>query len=290
MDHSTPFNGLRILGLSFLITLATHAAEPNPLGVFNFDFERLGGNAQEQVKSLKTMGFGGVTLQFRGRRQQVAQPFAAMHKATQAHGMKIHAAHLPHKIDPSKPAVPNLEWNLKLLKSVDADFWLILRAQGQRPVPRKLLLKHINAITDQCANMGERCVLYPHDNCLIESAEEAVAVVKELKLRDLPITLHLCHEIRAGNGARLKEVAAAVKPYIHLASISGANRKYVDNGRDRSHSIQPLDKGDYDAGQFIDAIQSIGYKGLIILHTFGLQRAKADHHQRSPEAIRKLYR
>jgi hypothetical protein len=103
------------------------------------------------------------------------------------------------------------------------------------------------------------------------------------------ISFYLCQEIRAGNGNRLEVVAKKVKPYLRLASISGANVKYVDNSQDWSKTIQPLDKGTYGTSKFIKALQSIDYKGPIILHTFALDKAKANHHQRSFKKHQELF-
>ena len=45
--------------------------------------------------------------------------------------------------------------------------------------------------------------------------------------------------------------------------------------------IQPLTMGDYDSSKLLDALKSVDYKGPVILHTWGLQEAAADHHHTS---------
>ena len=42
-----------------------------------------------------------------------------------------------------------------------------------------------------------------------------------------------------------------------------------------------LTMGDYDSSQLLEALKSIDYKGPVILHTWGLQKAAADHHHTS---------
>ncbi|MDA7640707.1 hypothetical protein N8787_03625 [Opitutaceae bacterium] len=48
-----------------------------------------------------------------------------------------------------------------------------------------------------------------------------------------------------------------------------------------ARGIQPLTKGDYDSSKLLKALKSVDYKGQVILHTFGLQKAAADHHHTS---------
>lgn len=38
------------------------AACPNPLGVFNFDFARLGADEASQISQLKSIGYGGLVM------------------------------------------------------------------------------------------------------------------------------------------------------------------------------------------------------------------------------------
>ena len=262
----------------------------NPLGVFNFDFKRLGKTPAEQVHALKKIGFSGATLTLGGDRKKVDANFSAFGKEIKSGDFQVYAAH--HAFDVGGNNKKNIEhttWAIDKVKSVGADFWLILRSKKEQKVSKAQLLKAINTVADLCKKKGVRCVLYPHDNTLMESAEEAIDLLKKSKRKDLFISFHLCHEIRAGNGNRLEEVAKKVKPYLRLASISGANDQYVDNSKDWSKTIQPLDKGSYDLSKFIKALQSIDYKGPIILHTFALDKVKADHHQRSFKKYQQLF-
>ena len=146
---------------------------------------------------------------------------------------------------------------------------------------RNQVARVLKNAADQAKAAGVELVIYPHDNTFIESAEDALSYIKQLKHDNLFVSLHLCHEIRAGNGERLKEVAAKIKPYIRLASINGADKKYIDNTLDWSRTIQPLGSGDYDASKLLQALSSIDYSGPVILHTFGLQKAPANHHHSS---------
>ena len=89
------------------------------------------------------------------------------------------------------------------------------------------------------------------------------------------------HEIRAGNGDRLIEIAAKIKPWLRRPSINGADIDSVNDVMGWKRGIQPLTMGDYDSSQLLEALKSIEYKGPVILHTWGLQKAAADHHHTS---------
>ena len=104
---------------------------------------------------------------------------------------------------------------------------------------------------------------------------------EDTKRTTLFVSLHLCHEIRAGNGERLDEVAAKIKPWLRLPSINGADIDSVNEVIGWKRGIQPLTMGDYDSSQLLEALKSVDYKGPVILHTWGLQKAAADHHETS---------
>ena len=285
----------KFLGLAMMAWIATtvlgETSTPNPLGVFNFDLSRVAKTPVQQAMALREIGFTGVTLNFNGKREAVEAEFEGFRKTGRSGDFQVYAAHLAYFIEnDEKQNMEQVEWALGLLKSVNADLWLIVRSRDNKPVPRTRLLKNVEMVADLCAQRGVHCVLYPHDNTLIENAGEAVSIVKELRRDDIWISFHLCHEIRAGNGDRLEEVAQMIKPYIRLASISGSDNKYVDNSIDWSQNIQPLDMGSYDTSKFINALQSIGYRGAVILHTYGLQNAKPDHHLRSFKKYQQLFR
>ena len=271
------------VSLAFTVAAPAQSNDANPLGTFSFDFKRLGKTPAEQVSALKKIGFSGATLTFN-------DDFKAFSKEVKTGDFEIYAAHKAIQI--GKKTKFNSQQISRLVdqvKSVNADFWFIIREKKGDKASTALVLETINKVADICAKKGVRCVLYPHDNTLMESAEEAIDLVKKSGRDDLFISFHLCHEIRAGNGNRLEEVAKKVKPYLRLASISGANVKYADNSQDWSKTIQPLDKGSYDTSKFIKALQSIDYKGPVILHTFALDKVKADHHQRSFKKYQELF-
>ena len=258
-----------------------------PLGSFNFDFERLGKTEVKQIKQLQKIGYTGMAMRVNSAEE--IRSFDRYRKAIQNTDFKIYAGFVAAKLGKGPLTLhPQLGAILKRLKSVDAKLWVIIREDA--PLKRNQVLRVLKGAADQAKAAGVELVIYPHDNTFIESAEDALSYIKQLKHDNLFVSLHLCHEIRAGNGERLKEVAAEIKPYIRLASINGADKKYIDNTLDWSRTIQPLGSGDYDASKLLQALSSIDYSGPVILHTFGLQKAPAHHHHSSYKHYQSMLR
>ncbi len=137
-----------------------------------------------------------------------------------------------------------------------------------------------------CAAQRAKLVLYPHEGTTFVSATEARTLL--LRLRADPelsdaekaccsISIHLCHELKAGNGAGIAEVVAAVAPYCTLASVSGAEADTRTRGGWTS-GIRPLDQGNYDVRPFLQALADAGYTGPMEYHTYNLPDPKYDDH------------
>ena len=78
----------------------------------------------------------------------------------------------------------------------------------------------------------------------------------------------------AGNRDRIDEVAAKIKHWLRLTSINGAYKDAVNFDR----GILPLSLDDYYSSKLLKALKSVDYKGPVLLHTWNLYLAAADHH------------
>lgn len=273
------------LALAPLISVSSDYRMPDvetfdlTLGVFDFDFARLGGSVAEQFDALQKMGYTGITMEVTQRGQR--EKLAAYQANLNGRDLRIYAGYVVANISSSNEALYEMiDEAIRSLARSNSALWLIVTESDQ---DRPALLDVISEIADRAKVAGVELVLYPHDNCKIETAEEAMEYVKELGREDISISLHLCHEIRGGNGDRISEVAQAIKPYLRLPSINGAAINSASDTEEDGwgRTIQPLDKGDYDSSRLIDALRLVGYTGPVILHTFGLQKADFDHHHHS---------
>ena len=140
----------------------------------------------------------------------------------------------------------------------------------------------LRSVAERTKAAGVELILYPHAGTLMETAEEALSYAEEIQNGNVFISLHLCHEIRAGNGDGLGEVAAKLGPLLRLPSINGADEDAVnEEGRVWDKGIQPLDRGDYDSSKLLRALESVGYEGPVLLQTALLENELITHHQRS---------
>lgn len=137
---------------------------------------------------------------------------------------------------------------------------------------------------DQCAASGVELVLYPHFGLAFDSVENTLPLLRRLNRPNVKLSIHLCHELKAGNENRLDEIVAAAAPYLALASINGTDTGEIirrDKPADWSHAIRPLDEGNYDVRDYLRALRRHGYRGPILLHTFGIKAPPEDHLARS---------
>ena len=253
-----------------------------PLGVFNFDFGRLGEDEASQISALQSIGYTGLVMNLTNKRQ-----LEALHRYQAAIGtdaFEIYAGWVTvlfnKDIDKQNAHIDQV---IQSLKETNGALWVVLRVRGGQEVEREKVVAFLRSTAERTKAAGVELVIYPHASGgsdsgishFVESAEEAIPYMEEVQNGNVFVSLHLSHERSAGNGDRLDEVAAKIKPWLRLPSINGAS---VDRG-----GILPLEMGDYDSSQLLKALKSIDYKGPVLLHTWGARNGKAaaDHHHTS---------
>lgn len=132
--------------------------------------------------------------------------------------------------------------------------------------------KTISNIAIIAKKYNKSVIIYPHYELAIETAEEALYFIEKSINKNVFLAVHLCHELAAGNGNRIRDVVEGVSPYIKFISISGASlsEKSNDNLPSWFWGIKPLSMGDYDYNSFILSLKDNYYKGPIAIHTWGI--------------------
>jgi hypothetical protein len=70
----------------------------------------------------------------------------------------------------------------------------------------------------------------------------------------------------------MRKAIQEVAPYIALASINGADIKMqADSIAGWDDAIQPLYSGTYNTQNYLDELVKSGYRGPIVLHTWGIK-------------------
>ncbi len=268
-----------IIVFFFATLLAASAAQP--FGVFDFNLR--GKTPAEQIHSLDGIGYDGITMQL-----NTPKSLATL-EAYQAAKPDLTLLAAFVVIDYSKPESFNREHLknvVKKLASMHAKLWLIL---GGPKGDEEKIVAIVREVADIAAAEKVGVSIYPHDKNAVECAEEALVILKKADRPNLTISLHQCHELRAGNIDRLDAVMDAVGPYIDIATICGSDRKMNDNVKGNwDDAIKPLGEGDYDPKEFLRVLKRHGFKGPIILHTFGLMKKPDSHYKTSFELYQKM--
>jgi sugar phosphate isomerase/epimerase len=241
----------------------------NEFGVYNFVIETR--PATDQATLLAGLGFEGVAfwhpLSLYAPNEQVLDHYRA-HPAVAAGQLRLHS--LLYQFDGARLNRNRLRRTLDSTAQAGSVAWLLFG--NSLPMSRDELLAAVRDISDIAAaadgGKGVTVVLYPHAGHLMPSAESALEVIQAVGRDNLKLSLHLSHELKAGNQNRLAEVIARTAPYAALASINGADIQREERQEDYSHSIRPLGEGDLDVETlFLRPLLESGYTGPIVLHT-----------------------
>jgi len=151
--------------------------------------------------------------------------------------------------------------------------------------------KKLKEITNYARSKKVKVILYPHSKCVIASAEEALPFVKKINDPNLQLAVHLCHEIRAGNGARMKAVFENVNPYIGAVTVCGTD-SVADFSQPKlmdTSTIKPIGKGNFDMRNFMEPLRKSGYKGIVGFINFKIDEDPESYLKSSMEAWKKQY-
>lgn len=266
--------------VAILVASSLWAVAENPFGVFDFNLR--GNNPAEQIHSLDGIGFDGIAMPLnspgdlaRLQAYQKAKP-----------DLKLFAG-LIHLQSDKPEAIPRAHLRMVAAKLAEmhAKMWLIV---GGTKGADANIMAVINEVADIAAAAKVGVSLYPHDNTAVETAEEALIYLKKANKPNLTISVHQCHEMRAGNRGRLNAVMDALGHYMDIVTLCGSDKKVNDNSKDWSDAIKPLGEGDYDPKDFIRALRRHHFSGPVILHTFGLEKNPASHYATSFRIYQKM--
>jgi lysophospholipase L1-like esterase len=250
------------------------AATPGPFGAFSFGLDKR--PAQEQVDVLTRLGYQGIMAHTWGEDPLSALRAYADVAAVKAGDFKVFAI----LWTPSTAATYDAKWLDDVLveaAKLKSSLWVA----GPKAEPLEQTLVFLRQVAARCAQHGVPLVLYPHYKHNFETAEEALALLRRLNVPSVKLSLHVCHEVKAGNEARFEEVIAEVAPYLALVSVSGADTAAAREDKGWSKSIMPLDEGNLDLRPFVAALARNGYTGPVLLHTFGITQKPEEHLARS---------
>ncbi len=181
------------------------AEEPgSPFGSFSFTLDNR--PAEEQVALLSSLGYDGMTIGAigMGGGVELVRSYAEV-PAVRAGDFRVYGI-LWWQNPLTVPL--DTEWLdaiLPLAAQMDAALWVV--ADGPKTdLPQ--LVPFLREVADHCRDRGVTLCLYPHQGAAFDDAEEAYALWEQLERPEVRLSVHLCHEIRAGNDGRLDAVIA----------------------------------------------------------------------------------
>lgn len=209
-----------------------------------------------QAKTIRELGYDGIHYNYTNP-ADFAKKLAACRKA----GVPIHAVYIYTFLDkPEQPFDPGIREVIRMLKGEPTMIWLTLRdgKPGQRDEDAAAICRQIAGLA---AESGLKVSLYPHAGFYVATAEDAVRVARLVDLPNLGVTVNLCHELFAGNGARLEEVIKIASPHLNLVSINGASP--VPGKGPKAWDTLALGDGTFDTTTFLRMLRDAGYTGPI---------------------------
>jgi sugar phosphate isomerase/epimerase len=164
-------------------------------------------------------------------------------------------------------------WKKVVDKIADKDIQLwIIFGKKTDGITDDFIENKLREITDYSKQKNVEVILYPHSDCYIASAEEALPFVEKINNPNLKLALHLYHEVRAGNGSRIAAVFEKVKHRLGAVTLAGTDivADYsTSKSRDLS-TIKPIGYGNFDLTNFILPLKKSKYTGTVAFMNFGI--------------------
>lgn len=242
-----------------------------PLVPFNLCLTDMG--PAQQLRSLSSMGYCSVVLG--GLNEGELGAFATLPQVANG-SFRITSALWWYRWNEAIDTAW-LDRVLERAASLGMSIWIVADWDGSvgKDEALETTFRNFSLIAAHCKAKGVEMVLYPHVGCVFETAEEALVLQERLARAGYPdvrISLHLCHELKRNNRDRLEEIVRKVAPALALVSINGANADtYTDYDHEYwSTAIMALDEGSLDIRPVLGVLRDVGYKGPMVLHTYGL--------------------
>ena len=217
----------------------------------------------QQAACVKEIGFDGIGYNYTN-----PTALAAWLKELSPRGMKLYSLYFSLSLEKEEPYPAGMREAIAMLKGAGTVLWITIPMPKTKGPWDVVAGERIDALAELAAASGLRVVIYPHKGLYAATAEDALRIVKPVKHGNVGVTVNLCHELAAGNGARLKEVVRTAAPRLGLVTICGATDA---PGAGFDNYIQTLDQGDYDVYGLLKTLKDAGYRGPIGLQCYMLK-------------------
>lgn len=237
----------------------------NPFFAFDNGLNRDRLTPEQQAQTLKKLGYAGIG--YTGLRDLPKRL-----KAFKDCGLRVFNLYTWCNPTRKQPYDPKLLDAIKQLKGTGVMLWMTVSGKTNDEQAAEVIGK----LADIADESGVKIALYPHLYNYIETAPQAVRLVKKINRKNVGMTINLCHELRSGNGPKLPEIIKASAPHLFQVSINGADHK---GGWDKL--IRPLGEGEFDVLGFLRNLNNAGYTGPIGLQCYAVKGDQRENLKRS---------
>ena len=283
------FVGLLVVVLGSVGFNVRGAADDAPTGrrlanpFFAMNFARhdptLAASPVAQAALLRELGYDG--CQYLGPLEKLHATLDAMDKAR----LEVSTAAVPGyniSVDPGTDYQPTLKEGIRRLEGHKTLFLIGFASKSydrSSPEGDQRAVEICQQLADSAQPHGVRVAIYPHVNQWCERVEDALRIARKADRKNLGICFNLYHWLRTDKERNLESLVAASMPYLFLVTI---------NGTSPEGSMETLDQGSYDVGQFVKPFVDRGYSGPIGLQCVGTKGDPRDNLTRSMAAWKKL--
>ena len=233
-----------------------------PLAAYNFgSLGKL--TPVDQIALLKKAGYQGIILNSEKNDDLVNLDIFLKELRNDKH-FKVHAVMARYNFADSLQKRERWKSLVDRIANKRIELWLIFGKKTEG-ITNSFIETKLREIVEYAKTKNVPVILYPHSTCYIASAEEALPFVQAINDTNLKLAVHLCHEMRAGNGSRMDMVFEHVKKYIGAVTLAGTD-SVADFSQpllmDKS-TIKPIGQGNFNMKNFIKPLLKSEYKGTI---------------------------
>ena len=294
LNPKNHFKGLVIQVMCWLVIFSVAAQQDNRFRETNipelaaYNFGSMGElTPSEQIALLIKTGYKGIILNSETNKDSL-QLDMFLNELNERNDFRIHAVMVRYNF--SDPLLKKEGWKKIANKIADkgVELWFIF-GKATEGITDDFIETKLREVLEYSKIRNVKVILYPHSKCYLSSAEEALPFVERINDPDLKLAVHLCHEIRAGNGSRMNDIFERVKNYIGAVTVAGTD-SVADTSKpllyDKS-TIKPIGQGNYNIQNFIQPLRMSGYKGMVGFINFKIEDIPEVYLENSMTAWRK---
>jgi sugar phosphate isomerase/epimerase len=225
----------------------------------------------EQIKVLKNTGYRGLILNSQTKEDSINLNIF-INELRNDKQFNIHALMIRYNFNEAEKVRERWKMWVDKIAGKNIELWVIF-GKKMDGINDEYIEVRLREIVKYAKTKKVKVVLYPHSYCYIASAEEALPFVKKINDKNLQLAVHLCHEIRAGNGARMNDVFENAKPYIGAVTLAGTD-SVADFSKPKlmdASTIKPIGQGNFNMKNFIEPLLKSNYKGKVGFINFKIE-------------------